>query len=69
MNVMLTRCRRGMVIVSSKFFLQRIAQKTLVGQLAGYWTAQEGVNAWVNTRDVMNSRVDLPGAPQDPKGI
>ncbi|KAJ3754786.1 hypothetical protein EV361DRAFT_778999, partial [Lentinula raphanica] len=62
MNVMLTRCRRGMVVVSSKSFLQRIAQKTLVGQLAAYWTAQEGVNAWVNTQDVMNSRVDLPGA-------
>ncbi|KAJ4477545.1 AAA domain-containing protein, partial [Lentinula aciculospora] len=37
MNVMLTRCRRGMVIVSSRSFLGGIARDTLVGKLSTYW--------------------------------
>ncbi|KAJ3995568.1 hypothetical protein F5050DRAFT_1543654, partial [Lentinula boryana] len=63
MNVMLTRCRRGMVVVSRRSFLEGVARDTLVGQLSAYWTTREGRNAWVNALDVMNSRVNLPGAP------
>ncbi|KAE9410149.1 hypothetical protein BT96DRAFT_806066, partial [Gymnopus androsaceus JB14] len=37
MNVMLTRCRRGMVVVSSKSFLQGVARDTLVGKISAYW--------------------------------
>ncbi|KIY44152.1 hypothetical protein FISHEDRAFT_52091, partial [Fistulina hepatica ATCC 64428] len=33
-NVMLTRCRKGMIIVTNKRFLQTIAADTLVGKLA-----------------------------------
>ncbi|KAH7867997.1 AAA domain-containing protein, partial [Lentinula edodes] len=61
MNVMLTRCRLGMVIVSSKSFLNAVARRTLLGKIAAYWTAREGKKSWVEALDVMNSRVDLPG--------
>ncbi|KAJ3882090.1 AAA domain-containing protein, partial [Lentinula edodes] len=37
MNVMLTRCRRGMVIVSSQSFLEGVARDTLVGKISAYW--------------------------------
>ncbi|KIK52415.1 hypothetical protein GYMLUDRAFT_233460 [Collybiopsis luxurians FD-317 M1] len=62
MNVMLTRCRRGMVIVSGRSFLQGVASRTLLGKLCAYWTTQEGPKTWVDAGDVLNTRVDLPGA-------
>ncbi|KAK0200665.1 AAA domain-containing protein, partial [Desarmillaria ectypa] len=34
MNVMLTRCRRGLVIVASRSFVSGPGQSTLVGKLA-----------------------------------
>ncbi|KAJ3928828.1 MAG: P-loop containing nucleoside triphosphate hydrolase protein [Lentinula lateritia] len=61
MNVMLTRCRLGMVIVSSKSFLNAVARRILLGEISAYWTAREGKKSWVEALDVMNSRVDLPG--------
>ncbi|KAG8908762.1 hypothetical protein FRB99_003000 [Tulasnella sp. 403] len=36
-NVMLTRCQQGMVIITNKFFVQTLGQMTLVGQLASWW--------------------------------
>lgn len=63
MNVMLTRCRRGIVIVSSQSFLEGVARDTLVGKISAYWTVQGGKNVWVDAMDITNSRVDLPGAP------
>ncbi|KAE9391145.1 hypothetical protein BT96DRAFT_748711, partial [Gymnopus androsaceus JB14] len=65
MNVMLTRCRQGMVVVSSKSFLQGIARDTLVGKMSAHWTSTrkgEERDAWVNAKDVMNQRVHLPGS-------
>lgn len=66
MNVMLTRCRRGMVIVSSRSFLEGVARDTLVGILSAYWSvSQKGEERepWVSADDIMNQRVHLPGSP------
>ncbi|KAJ7301944.1 AAA domain-containing protein, partial [Mycena albidolilacea] len=37
MNVMLTRARKGMVIVTSSSFLRSQGAQTLLGRLARYW--------------------------------
>ncbi|KAF8206300.1 AAA domain-containing protein, partial [Mycena galopus ATCC 62051] len=41
-NVMLTRCRRGMVIIASREFIEGAAKSSLVGLLA----AEMGNDAW-----------------------
>ncbi|PBK86033.1 hypothetical protein ARMGADRAFT_867693, partial [Armillaria gallica] len=55
MNVMLTRCRRGLVIVSSRSFLSGPGKSTLVGKLA------RGGN-WTEWTAVAEQRVNLPDA-------
>ncbi|KAK0189354.1 AAA domain-containing protein, partial [Armillaria mellea] len=55
MNVMLTRCRRGLVIVSSRSFLSGPGESTLVGKLA------RGRN-WTEWTAVAEQRVNLPDA-------
>lgn len=73
-NVMLTRAKLGMIIVSKKSFIAQ-AQQTLVGRLADHWSARTrrikkdgrsgdpyDAEVWVYFRDVMEGRADLPGA-------
>lgn len=61
-NVLLTRCRAGLVVVSSRSFLEgQGARSTLVGRLAACWDARMGAGAWADWREVMNATVDLPG--------
>ncbi|KAK0482995.1 AAA domain-containing protein [Armillaria luteobubalina] len=55
MNVMLTRCRRGLVIVSSRNFLSGSGRSTLVGKLA------RG-RPWKECTAVIEERANLPGA-------
>lgn len=55
MSVMLTRCRRGLVIVSSRGFLSGPGQSTLVGKLA------RG-RSWIEWTAVAEQRVNLPDA-------
>lgn len=55
MNVMLTRCRRGLVIITSRSFLSGPGQSTLVGKLA------RGRN-WTEWTAVAEQQVDLPDA-------
>ncbi|KAK0445638.1 uncharacterized protein EV420DRAFT_1252007, partial [Desarmillaria tabescens] len=55
MNVMLTRCRRGLVIVASRTFLSGPGQSTLVGKLA------RG-RRWIEWTAVSEQRVNLPDA-------
>ena len=64
-NVMLTRCRRGMVVVSNRAFLRGPGEHTLVGALAQHWEEQYGGRGgkgrvWADTMDVVNGRVVLP---------
>ncbi|KAI0343424.1 hypothetical protein BDW22DRAFT_1328285, partial [Trametopsis cervina] len=61
-NVMLTRCKKGMVLVTNKFFVTHHADRTLLGKLATYW-AKLADGAWIDWRRVLERSVDLPGAP------
>ncbi|KAH8115121.1 AAA domain-containing protein [Phellopilus nigrolimitatus] len=63
-NVMLTRCKAGMVIVSNRAFMrQNTVKKTLLGYLVTYWEEKVGKsNAWCDWRDVSDLRASLPDA-------
>jgi superfamily I DNA and/or RNA helicase len=51
-NVMLTRCKKGMAILSQKQFLTSdLGRDTLVGQLAAEWSAP-----WITAKEVLNNR-------------
>ncbi|KAG8932861.1 hypothetical protein FRC02_000422 [Tulasnella sp. 418] len=72
-NVMLTRCKRGMVIVSNKTFLQSSAKKTLLGEMERHWKTSwanaypsgpvgPGVNShWIDWKKVAQGTARLPG--------
>lgn len=62
MNVMLTRCKAGMTIVTNRAFLRNAGRPTLVGKLAESWEKQYS-STWTDWTAVMNGRVSLPGAP------
>ncbi|KAK0189341.1 hypothetical protein F5146DRAFT_885518, partial [Armillaria mellea] len=53
MNVMLTRCRRGLIIVSNRTFLSGPGKSTLVGKLAGG-------RPWLESAAVAEQRANLP---------
>jgi len=49
-NVMLTRCKKGMVICTNRSFIANIASKSLVGKLAVTF----GEDAWVSSTQVLH---------------
>ncbi|OJT11526.1 ATP-dependent helicase upf1 [Trametes pubescens] len=61
-NVMLTRCKRGMVIVSKRDFLQGPGKNTLLGKLAKRWSngAQGGAYVWINALALSGGQAYLP---------
>lgn len=65
MNVMLTRCKKGMVIVSNKGFLGKggSGKSTLLGKLIAYWQLHYYANTspWIDWRSVAEGKVNLPG--------
>ena len=61
MNVALTRCRKGMVVVTDKSFLQGRGEKTLLGQLCSTWSKHHA--CWSDRNAVLNNSVALPGLP------
>jgi AAA domain len=62
MNVALTRCRKGMVVVTDKSFLQGKGKKTLLGQLCLTWSKHHDA-CWNDWKAVLNNLVALPGLP------
>ena len=50
-NVMLTRCKRGMYIVTSWNFVWQRAYSTMVGRMAAAW----GDEAWVTPEHVVEA--------------
>ena len=61
MNVMLTRCKKGMVIVTSRAFLQGGGRKTLLGQLAAEYEGKFGVEkTWSDWRRVVEGKAGGP---------
>jgi hypothetical protein len=71
MNVMLSRCKKGMVVVTNRDFLVGSGSKTLLGKMSRHWSSIAGRDIWISWRDVMNGCVDLPGvnAPNPPDEV
>lgn len=59
MNVALTRCRRGLIVVTNKNFLQSSGKSTLLGKLSHSWSLKR--EAWLDWRTMLGTEVDLPG--------
>jgi len=57
---MLTRCRKGLIIVSSKSFLRGGGRQTLLGKLEQEWVTRLGDAAWVDWRLVAERKCRLP---------
>lgn len=58
---MLTRCKKGMIIVGKKEFLRRRdVKKTLLGKLETHWTTLQKNAAWCKWQDVISKSVNLP---------
>ena len=55
-NVMLTRCQRGMYIVSSKAFLQGSGANSLVGMMAAELGKRPG--AWLTRKDIEGGKFE-----------
>ena len=55
-NVMLTRCQRGMYIVSSKAFLEGKGADSLVGKMAAELGKRPG--AWLTHKDLRDGRFE-----------
>ncbi|KAI9510320.1 P-loop containing nucleoside triphosphate hydrolase protein [Russula earlei] len=60
MNVALTRCRKGMVVVTRKAFLQGPGKNTLLGRLAAAWSPPQR-DVWIDRKALLSGPVDLPG--------
>ena len=64
MNVMLSRCRAGMVIVTNRAFLRTDGQHTMLGSLSKYWERLYGESkTWADWKLVAEQKADMPGAP------
>jgi len=61
MNVALTRCKKGMVIVTHEGFLEGAGRNTLLGQLSRAWS--QCSNTWINWKAMLNNDTKLPGLP------
>ena len=62
MNVALTRCRKGMVVVTAKSFLERVGKSMLLGKLCRTWS-QRHEACWIDWKAMLNNSVALPGLP------
>ncbi|KAJ6571061.1 AAA domain-containing protein [Mycena capillaripes] len=66
MNVMLTRAKKGMVIVTCSSFLRsHDGAQTLLGRLARYWETRNQ-ETWIDWRRVADGTADLPGSSGTP---
>ena len=62
MNVMLTRCQAGMVLVTQRSFLRGAGRGTLLNKLALQWERRVGEKvAWADAMEVADGRAGLPG--------
>jgi hypothetical protein len=58
LNVLLTRCKKGLVVVTKKDFVTRTG-----GLLRGLWWSLDSHDIWADADDVFGGYVDLPGSP------
>jgi AAA domain len=66
MNVALTRCRKGMIIVTNKCFLQGAGKSTLLGKLNRAWSQHR--DSWIDWKAMLSDseHVELPGVSLPP---
>ncbi|KAL7277493.1 hypothetical protein ACG7TL_008414 [Trametes sanguinea] len=64
-NVMLTRCQQGMILVTQRQFVHGGGKHTLLGKLVKEWEDAAGTagGVWVDAMEVAGRRANLPGAP------
>ncbi|PPR01820.1 hypothetical protein CVT24_001684 [Panaeolus cyanescens] len=63
LNVLLTRAKKGLIIVTNRPFLREGGSHTLLGKLAHHWQAMYRSNTtWVDWRLVSQNQASLPGA-------
>ncbi|KAK7050877.1 hypothetical protein VNI00_004989 [Paramarasmius palmivorus] len=55
-NVMLTRCKRGMIIVTSRAFLEGVGSNSLVGDLKRHLEEKLGEKAWLSEAELRDGR-------------
>ena len=60
MNVALTRCRKGMVVVTDKCFLEKVGKSMLLGKLCDTWS-QHHEACWIDREAMLNNSAALPG--------
>ncbi|KAF8462632.1 AAA domain-containing protein [Russula ochroleuca] len=60
MNVALTRCKKGMVVVTDKCFLEKMGKSMLLGKLCHAWL-QHHEACWIDWKAMLNNSVALPG--------
>jgi len=51
-NVMLSRCKRSMIICTNRSYLENKASNTLLGKLAKEWQG----SPWISSADILNGR-------------
>ena len=62
-NVMLTRCKLGMVLVTKQDFTRyKSVRKTLLGKLVKYWEKRaRNTGVWCKWADIAEGKANLPG--------
>lgn len=59
---MLTRCKKGMVVVTKRSFAKGQARKTLLGELVARWESTNGnVDVWTDWKDVSDGKAVMIG--------
>ncbi|CAA7262308.1 unnamed protein product [Cyclocybe aegerita] len=67
MNVLLTRCRKGLIVVTNRGFIEYGGSGTLLGLLARHWLSAYNETSWIDWRTVADATANLPGAPARPR--
>ncbi|KAF9033214.1 hypothetical protein BJ165DRAFT_1303038, partial [Panaeolus papilionaceus] len=62
LNVLLTRAKKGLIIVTNNSFLNTAGSKTLLGKLARHWQRNyPSPSPWVDWRLIAQNEASLPG--------
>lgn len=58
---MLTRVKKGMVVVANQSFIDGLARKTLLGRMSAHWSKNHASGRWIKWTEVADKRAELPG--------
>ncbi|KAM0756438.1 P-loop containing nucleoside triphosphate hydrolase protein [Meredithblackwellia eburnea MCA 4105] len=68
-NVMLTRLKRAMVVVTNRGFLTSVARQTLVGQMAAELTKGNPNSDWITELSILRGTIKLPESGSGVRGV